>query len=88
MHSIDYLTFTSRKVPKTIQKECDKIAERYGDCGGGLYKPVRFMDIVKKNYQEAYDWIQLNDSGWYDNLAVKYKDGGAIKWLVKIEYHT
>ena len=88
MHQIDYLTFSSRKLPKTIAKECDEIAEQNSDCGGGLYKPIRIIDRVFEDFEDARLFIEDHDSGWYDNLMVKYKDKRAIRWLVKIEYHT
>lgn len=89
MHQIDYLTFSSRKLPKTIAAECDRIAKQNSDCGVALYKPIRFFERkVFKDWQEAEAWIDQNDAGWYDNLAVKYKSGRGTKWLVKIEYHT
>lgn len=88
-HQIDYVEFGSRTQPKTIQKECDRIAKYRSDSGGPLYKPVRFFgQKVFENYDEADEWIQQNDSGWYDNIAVKFKNGRSVKWLVKIEYHT
>ena len=86
MHQIEYLTYTSRKSEKTILKECSVIADWEGDYKGQI-KHIRFKDIVKNNYDEAYEWIRQNDNGWYDNLAVKYKDGRKVMWLVKIEFH-
>ena len=87
-HEIRYLSYSSRKLPKTIAKECDQIAKHCSDCGAPLYKPIRVIDRVFKNYSEAHDYIENHDSGWYDNMMVKYKDKQAVRWLVKIEYHT
>lgn len=88
-HQIDYVEFGSRKQPKAIQKECDRIAKYRSDCGSPLYKPVRFFgQKIFKSFDEACEWIDQNDAGWYDNLAVKYKGPCGTKWLVKIEYHT
>ena len=88
MHEIVNLTYPAKKSIHAIQKECEKIADLNGDYKGQLSsKGVRFKDTVLKNRDEAERWIKLNDSGWYDNLAVKYKDGRKIMWLVKIEYH-
>lgn len=86
MHAIDYLTFSTRKQPKTIVKECNQYADRNGDYKGQV-TGIRFNDVVMKNYVEAVDWIERNDKGWYDNLAVKFKENRSVKWLVKIEYH-
>ena len=87
MHAIQYLTFSSRKSINTIQKECKIIADREGDYKGQLDKGIRYKDKVLKDLNEAEQWIKQNDCGWYDNLAIKYKDGSKIMWLVKIEYH-
>ena len=92
-HQIDYVEFGCRTQPKTIQKECDRIAKYRSDCGSTLYKPIRFFgNKVFKNYEEAEAWIDQNDAGWYDNLAVKFKfktkTSAKTKWLVKIEYHV
>lgn len=88
-HQIDYVEFGCRTQPKTIQKECDRIAKYRSDCGSTLYKPIRFFERnVFSSYEKAQDWINNHDAGWYDNLAVKYKSGRGTKWLVKIEYHT
>ena len=86
MHEIRYLTYTSRKSEKGILKDCGAIADREGDHKGQI-KRIRFSNLVKKNYVEAVDWIEKNDNGWYDNLAVKFKEGRRVMWLVKIEYH-
>ena len=86
MHDIRYLTYTSRKSENAIVKECSAIADWEGDYKGQITN-IRFKDIVKSNYDDAYEWIRENDNGWYDNLAVKYKDGRKVMWLVKIEFH-
>lgn len=86
MHAIEFRDYSCRKSEPAITKECAKIADRFGDYTGQISR-IRFNDSVKKTRKEAEQWIGLNDSGWYDNLAVKYKDGRKTMWLVKIEYH-
>ena len=45
----------------------------YFEGGGGLVTPIRWMSRrVFGSYQEAYDWLNETDSGWYDNRAVVY----------------
>lgn len=96
MHNINFFSFSSRKSTKTIGKECERYAKyarasswgEGGEATHGLYSPVRFIDKVFDSHDDAYDYIIRNDRGWYDSFAVKYKEGRAIKWLVKIEYHT
>ena len=86
-HSINYLEFSLRKQPKTILKECKRIADVNGDYKGQI-ENIRFNGYsIMKNRDEAEKWIKDNDSGWYDNLAIRFKDNDKVKWLVKIEYH-
>lgn len=87
MHEIRHLVYPGKKSINSIQKECERIADSEGDYTGQLSRGIRYKDTVLKNLEEAKNWIALNDSGWYDNLAIKYKDGRKIMWLVKIEYH-
>lgn len=86
MHAIEYLTFGSRKGEKTIVKECGQYADRNGDYKGQA-RDIRFFDKVFKTYQDAVEWIEKNDNGWYDCLAVKYMEKGRKYWLAKIEFH-
>lgn len=41
------------------------------------------------NYADsnALKWLESDDRGWYDNLAIKYIEDGKKRWLVKIEFH-
>lgn len=86
MHAVHYFDMSCRKSESAITKECQRFADSDGDYKGQISR-IRFSDRIKKSREEAVDWISLNDSGWYDNLAIKYKDGRKIMWLVKIEYH-
>lgn len=88
MHNIHHLTFPCKKTMGAIQKVCSKIADENGDYKGQLKSGIRFKDRVLSDRNAAERWIDENDSGWYDNLAIKYKDGRKIMWLVKIEYHS
>lgn len=87
MHEIRHMEFSTRKSMNTIQKECDKVCKECGEYHHAC-DPIRFFDKVMKNYDEAYRFIEERDSGWYDALAVKFKDGRSVKWLVKFEYHV
>lgn len=86
MHAIKYLDISCRNSEKAIVKYCSQIANTYGDYEDQI-TDIRFRDKVVKNRAEAEEWIKSNDTGWYDNLAIKYKDGRKTMWLVKIEYH-
>ena len=45
-------------------------------------------DIICKDEAEAFKKISELDRGWYDDHAVRFKDGRKLMWLVKYEYHT
>ena len=87
MHEIRYLTFGARFTPKGIQRECDKVARRDGEYHHAC-DPIRFPSVICKSYSEAVKWIEDNDRGWYDCVAIKYKEKGKQHWLAKIEYHV
>lgn len=86
MHRLEYLEFSTRKSEKTIIKECARLADREGDYKGQI-RSIRFTDKILKGYENARAWIENNDAGWYDNLAIKYIENGKKHWLVKIEFH-
>lgn len=86
MHAIHHLDFSCRESEKMILAECREIADRNGDYDGQV-SGIRFVDRVLRNREEAEAWIDEHDTGWYDNLGIKYKEGRKINWLVKIEYH-
>lgn len=88
MHEIRYITFGARATPKGIQKECDKIAKLDGEYHH-VCDPLRFFpDVVCQSYQDAVEWIGTKDNGWYDCLAVKFRENRKTYWLAKIEYHV
>ena len=49
------------------------IAEREGE---GYHSTLTWHDEIEpfKNYEEAKDFIQRKDNGWYDDHAVRYYD--------------
>jgi hypothetical protein len=48
---------------------------------------VFHKEPVYKNRDEALEAITKMDKGWYDDHAVRYREGRKIYWLVKYEYH-
>lgn len=87
MHAIETWTFPTKTTKKQIAKACNQRAIEDSDCHGGLYNDIRFNDTVLKSEEDAYEWIKTHDRGWYDNLAIRFKRGRSIFWLVKFEYH-
>lgn len=87
MHQIEYWIFPCKKTPKGIQREVDRYCKEHGDYHHAC-DPIRFSSEIMDNVTEARTWIDCHDRGFYDCLAVKYKDGRKIDWLVKFEFHV
>lgn len=88
MHEIRYLTFGARMTPKGIQRECDRVSRTCGEYHDNC-PPIRFFpEVVLKSEDEAMQWIDDHDKGWYDCIAVKFKENRRLHWMAKIEYHV
>lgn len=46
--------------------------------GHGLNSSIRWIDHICDNYDDAIKYIESHDKGWYDQLAVKYRDCSSI----------
>lgn len=44
----------------------------------GLHKKIRWIDHICDTDEEATAYIEQHDSGWYDQLAVKFRDTSSI----------
>lgn len=88
MHELRYLDYGEKATKENIIKHCSRIADEEGDYKGQITRDgIRFNNHVCDSYDAAYNWINNHDNGWYDNIAVRYKENDSIRWLVKIEYH-
>lgn len=89
-HNIRFFDYHCSRSQRQVQKSLDNYVacEDYEEGATGLPQPIRWIDHLCKNRDEATEYIASHDRGWYDCLAVKYKESRKIYWLVKIEYHT
>ena len=89
-HNIRHFVFHCSSSKKQLEKMLDSYVARedYEEGAVGLPSPIRWIDHLCKSREEAEEYIQTHDRGWYDCLAVRYKRSRKIYWLVKIEYHT
>lgn len=89
-HNIHYLDYHCSVSKRAVQKRLDAYVaiEDAEEGAAGLPNPIRWIDRICKNRDEAVEYIKRHDRDWYDCLAVQYKDGRKKMWLVKIEYHT
>ena len=90
MHNIRHFDYHCSHSKKQIEKHLNRFVamEDWQEGASGLPSPIRWIDRVCKNCEEAEEYIKTHDRGWYDCLAVQYKHGRKKYWLVKIEYHT
>lgn len=86
-HNIQYFTYTERKSTKAISAELDAYVRKatWREGGGGIDGGIRFIDKVMPDYNSAEEFIKANDKGWYDCLAVKYKEVPRGKTTKKLE---
>ncbi len=86
-HCVGYLNYHCSTSEKKILADLNSFAydpqESSGYHGGLAFH----KEPVYKNKEEAYAAIEKLDKGWYDDHAVRYRDGRKIYWLVKYEYH-
>ena len=86
-HAIRYLDYHCSKSEKAILKEINQFAYDPQESSGYHGGMVFHKDLVYKNRDEAKKAIEKLDKGWYDDHAVRYRDGRRIYWLVKVEWH-
>lgn len=74
-HNIKYGIYEENVNKSEVQAEWDEYAAKddwqEGCCG--LASPIRWIDHVCADYDEAHEYIREHDKGWYDQLAVKYR---------------
>lgn len=81
-HTIQLLDYPCPKSEKAVLEELNNFA--YGPYRGNL----KFhKEPVYANREEAIAGIGKIDEGWYDDHAVRYREGRKIFWLVKCERH-
>jgi Zn finger protein HypA/HybF involved in hydrogenase expression len=90
-HNIKYFEFKEDVNRKRVQADLDKYVaqEDWEEGCSGLDSPIRWIENcgVLNSYDEALEYIKSHDKGWYDSLAVRYKeyDGTKTTALKKAE---
>ena len=76
MHNIIHRSYPENVNKASVQKELDHLAamEDWQEGCSGLGSPIRWIDVTLADYDHALQYIEDHDNGWYDQLAVKYKD--------------
>lgn len=61
-----------------VLREAQIMADRDGDYTGQIHS-IRWIDrTICDNEDAAYNFIDENDKGWYDNLAVRFYDYSSV----------
>lgn len=88
MHNIEYYTYLENCNRKNVEKELNNYVahQTYQESGHGLDRPIRWLNVEPlPDYDAAKKAIEDHDSGWYDQLAVRYRQLPANVSNKKIE---
>lgn len=86
-HQIQYIDYPCRTSEHAIQKDLNRFAYDPQESSGYHGNLTFHKEPVYKNRAEALAAIENMDRDWYDDHAVRYRDGHKINWLVKCEWH-
>lgn len=86
-HTIRYLDYHCSESEKSILKDINRFAYDPEETSGYHGDLTFHKDPVYKNREEAAAAITKLDRGWYNDHAVRYRQGRKIYWLVKVEWH-
>lgn len=86
-HAIEYLDYHCSTSEKAILKDLNRFAYDPQESSGYHGDLTFHKEPVYKDRAEAMAAITKMDRGWYNDHAVRYRNGRKIFWLVKAEYH-
>ena len=86
-HAIQYLDYHCSNSQKAILRDINSFAYDPQESSGYHGNLTWHNEPVYKNREEAKAAIAKLDKGWYDDHAVRYRDGRKIYYLVKVEWH-
>lgn len=86
-HAIDYIDYHCSTSENAILKDLNRFAYDPQESSGYHGHLTFHKEPIYSNRAAALAAIEKMDRGWYDDHAVRYKDGRKIYWLVKVEWH-
>ena len=86
-HAIQHLDYPCKTTERQILKDVGSFAYDPQETCGYHGQMTFHREPVYSNREEAMAAIQKMDRGWYDDHAVRYREGRRINWLVKVEWH-
>ena len=80
-HVVNHGVYDENVNKKSVQAEWDEIAmhEDWQEGCSGLPNDIRWINHTCNDYDEAREYLEKNDNGWYDQLAVKFLDYPELK---------
>lgn len=74
-HNIEYYDYSENKSQNAIYSSLNSyVKQRTIREGGHSLEPIRwYNNKICSNYEEAQHFLQENDKGWYDQLAVRFR---------------
>lgn len=72
-HAIMHYEYSVDTDKKSIEAEMNEQARLDGDYHSGLGQSIRWIDKICEDRERAYEFIEAQDKGWYDQLAVKFR---------------
>ena len=75
-HNIRHAVYPEDVDKKAVESEWNEKVKHicYEEGGGGLLHSIRWLDHICKDEEEAEEYIKSHDKGWYDQLAVKFRE--------------
>ena len=76
-HNICHRSYPENVDKKKVSADLNHYIEQetWQEGGHGLVHPIRWLDSpICESYEEATQFLEKNDRGDYDSLAVRYKD--------------
>ena len=76
-HNVEYHTYPENCDKSKVENEINKYVSHctYAEGGGGLPSAIRWNDNkIYANRDEAEEAISKMDDGWYNQIAVKFKE--------------
>ena len=86
-HQIGYRSYHCSTSEKQILKDLNGFAYDPQETSGYHGNIKFYREPVYKTREEAEEAIRKMDKGWYDDYAVRFREGRRITWLVKCEWH-
>lgn len=76
MHNIEHYEYKENVDKKLVQAELNDYVSQatWQEGGNGLDSAIRWIDHICPSYADAEKYIEDHDNGWYDQLAVKYRE--------------